>query len=70
MCHPDVPDGRDTPLVEQAEVSIELPSGERMPALMARAGSEAAPAVLVVSDIFGRSAFYEDLAAAPGRHRL
>ena len=73
MCHPDVPDGRDTPLVERAEVSIELPSGERMPALVARAGSEATPAVLVVSDIFGRSAFYEDLAArlaAAGHHAL
>ena len=73
MCHPDVPDGRDTPQVQQAEVSIELPSGERMTALMARAGSEAAPAVLVVSDIFGRSPFYEDLAArlaATGYHAL
>ena len=45
------------------EVAIPLPGGERLPALLARPEQGEGPPVLVVSDIFGRSPFYEDMAA-------
>ena len=63
MCHPELITGQSTPEVAREEVAIPVASGEEMPALLTRPGAERAPAVLVVPDIFGRSPFYEDLAA-------
>lgn len=63
MCHPEVPAGQVTPTVSREEVQIPLVSGEKMPALLARPDGQPHGAVMIVSDIFGRSAFYEDLAA-------
>lgn len=63
MCHPELSTGQSTPEVAREEVAIPVAPGEEMPALLARPGTERAPAVLVVPDMFGRSPFYEDLAA-------
>lgn len=63
MCHPEVTMGQSPPEVAREEVSIPVASEEEMPAILARPEAEQAPAVLVVPDIFGRSPFYEDLAA-------
>lgn len=65
MCHPDVPAGQVTPAVTRSEVGIDLPGGETMPALLA-SGEDAganAPGVLIAGDVFGRTPFYEHLAA-------
>jgi dienelactone hydrolase len=63
MCHPDAPDGQATPEVAREEVEIPLASGESMPALLTRPSHAPAPSVLIASDMFGRSPFYEHLAA-------
>lgn len=63
MCHPEVPAGQVTPQVTRDEVNVSLPGGEQMPALLTRPEGGDGPAVLIVADIFGRSPFYEDLAA-------
>ena len=64
MCHPEVPEGQPTPQVTTEEVGLPLPSGETMPAMLALPdGGSPAPAVMVVCDVFGRSPFYESLAA-------
>jgi carboxymethylenebutenolidase len=63
MCHPEVPEGQATPDVIREEVRVPLASGEVMPALLTRPESGDGPAVLIVHDIFGRSPFYEALAA-------
>jgi dienelactone hydrolase len=72
MCHPEAPEhGAPTPPVRE-EVTIPLPSGEGMPALLAGPGGQA-PGVVIVPDIFGRIAFYESLAerlAAAGLYAL
>lgn len=60
MCHPEVPAGTVPPKVETQEVRIRVEGGE-MPALLALPDRSPARAVLVVNDVFGRSAFYEDL---------
>jgi carboxymethylenebutenolidase len=60
MCHPEVPAGQALSDAARAEVRIELPGGEEMPALLC--GGEGLPPVLVVGDVFGRSPFYEHLA--------
>lgn len=62
MCHAAVPPGSPTPEVAPSEVEITLPGGEPMPALHTAAGP-GAPGVLIVADVFGRSPFYEHLAA-------
>lgn len=63
MCHPEVPAGTIPPDVETHEIAIPLPTGERMPGLLALPESTApSPAVLVMCDIFGRGSFYENLA--------
>jgi carboxymethylenebutenolidase len=61
MCHPDVPANCDAIEVNGSEVTVGVPSGELMPALLA--GPMGAPGVLLIADMFGRSAFYEQLAA-------
>ena len=62
MCHPEVPAGQIPPNVSRDEVRVPL-GGESMPALLARPDSGTGSGVLVVSDIYGRSPFYENLAA-------
>src|SRR5205807_1930822 len=61
MCHPEVPPGQPEPSVSTREVSIET-GAEQMPALRADPDGGSGAPVLVVSDIFGRSPFYENLA--------
>jgi carboxymethylenebutenolidase len=61
MCHPEVPPGQPEPSVSTREVSIET-GAEQMPALRADPDGASGAPVLVVSDIFGRSPFYENLA--------
>jgi carboxymethylenebutenolidase len=71
MCHADAP-STPSPAAVTEEVAIALPTGEELPALYAHAAAgpdgdpvpEAGrPAVLIVHDIYGRTPFYEDLAA-------
>src|SRR2546425_6688189 len=59
MCHPEVPAGTPLPNVRTEEVAIELAGGEGMSALIAWPERTPAPAVLVINDLFGRSAFSE-----------
>jgi carboxymethylenebutenolidase len=63
MCHPEVPPGQPTPEVLREETQVPLPGGGAMPALLTRPGAGQGPAILVVHDMFGRSRFYESLAA-------
>src|SRR5262245_2879352 len=63
MCHPELPAGQPTPVVEREEVQVPLSDGGSMPALVTRPETGDGPAVLIVHDIFGRSPFYENLAA-------
>ena len=63
MCHPEVPAGQVTPNVSRQEVQVPVAGGESLPALLTRPESGEGPAVLIVADIYGRSPFYEDLAA-------
>jgi dienelactone hydrolase len=63
MCHPEVPEGQAAPDVMREEVRVPLANGEVMPALLTRPDSGDGAAVLIVHDIFGRSPFYENLAA-------
>ena len=63
MCHPDIPEGQETPQVRQLEVEIPLSDGLTMPALLCRPDSDDGPRVVIIADIFGRSPFYESLAA-------
>lgn len=61
MCHREIPDGMADPSASQREALVGLRGGEQMPSL--HVGDENAPTVLLVGDVFGRSAFYERLAA-------
>jgi carboxymethylenebutenolidase len=66
MCHPEVPEGQPTPQVTAREVGVPVRGGETMPALLALPGPDpapVAPAVLIACDVYGRSPFYESLAA-------
>src|SRR5688572_12066254 len=64
MCHPEIPEGQETPIVAREEIEIPLSSGERLPGLLAYPdGGASSPAIVVVPDILGRSPFYENLAA-------
>jgi carboxymethylenebutenolidase len=60
MCHPEVPAGTVPPAVPTEYVAIPVEGGA-LPALLALPARTPAPAVLVVNDVFGRLAFYEDL---------
>lgn len=51
------------PDVERREIEVQLDTGERMPALLTLPENDRAPGILVVCDIYGRSPFYEALAA-------
>jgi carboxymethylenebutenolidase len=61
MCHPEVPENWERVQASRREVTVDLPTGEKMPALAV--GPSDAAGVLLVGDVFGRSAFYEQLAA-------
>lgn len=61
MCHPEVPSGATVPDVKTLEVSIPVTGGS-MPGLLALPEHTPAPAVLIMPDIFGRGAFYDNLA--------
>jgi dienelactone hydrolase len=61
MCHPEVPASWETFQANGSEVTVTVPSGESMPALLL--GPEGAAGVLLIADMFGRSEFYEQLAA-------
>src|SRR5256885_13302347 len=63
MCHPEVPEGQPTPRVTTEEITIPATGGDSMPAMLALPEGGPAPAVLVICDVFGRSPFYESLAA-------
>lgn len=72
MCHPDAPLTSSPAPDALEEVRIPLDTGEQLPALYAHPDHEG-PGVLVATDIYGRSPFYEDLAArlgAAGFHTL
>jgi carboxymethylenebutenolidase len=63
MCHPEVPDGAATPDVARHEISFTATDGVTMPTLLASPVESARGAVVIAADIFGRSPFYEDIAA-------
>ncbi|MBO0684085.1 MAG: dienelactone hydrolase family protein [Candidatus Dormibacteraeota bacterium] len=63
MCHPEVPAGQPVPEVDRQEVEVPLSEGGAVPALLARPESGTGPGVMVVADVFGRTPFYEALAA-------
>src|SRR5215207_4232311 len=63
MCHADTPAGAPVPGVQIEAVVVPLANGERLPATLARREAGGGPAVLLVHDIFGASAFYQGVAA-------
>lgn len=65
MCHSEIPPGQVTPSIASSEIEIGLTTGEAMPALLAAAetAGEDAPGVVIAVDMFGRTPFYEHLAA-------
>ena len=62
MCHPDAPATPSPAPDALEEVRVPLETGEELPALYAHPERDG-PGVLLVADIYGRSPFYEDLAA-------
>jgi dienelactone hydrolase len=69
MCHAEAP-SIPSPAAITEEVAIPLAGGEQLPALYAHpeqapgaTGAARAPGVLIASDVYGRTPFYEDLAA-------
>lgn len=56
MCHPEVPEGQEQPEVHREEVQV-----AGMPAQLTLPDGGRGPGVLVICDVFGRSAFYENL---------
>lgn len=63
MCHPEVPAGTETPTVAQREVVVATPDGDSMPCLLTLPERGSGPGVLVITDFYGRSPFYEHVAA-------
>jgi carboxymethylenebutenolidase len=63
MCHPEVPAGQTAPEVIRQDVQIPVSGGETMPALLARPKGGSGGGVLIINDFFGRSPFYDDIAA-------
>lgn len=63
MCHPDPimgGAGEDVRPVEQFTIGT---GNERMPAFISRpAGQDPSPAILIISDVFGASPFYQEMA--------
>jgi dienelactone hydrolase len=69
MCHPDGPSIPGPMPHARREVRVPLRTGDELPALYAHPDHDG-PGVLVVADIYGRSPFYEDLAARLAAARL
>ncbi len=72
MCHPDAPSTPSPAPDTRREVRVPLSTGEELPSLYAHPDRDG-PGVLIVADIYGRSGFYEDLAAwlaVAGYHAL
>ena len=63
MCHAEFAEGQSTPKVSREEVAVPLASGESLPGMLASPEGGRGPAVLIIPDIYGRSPFYENLAA-------
>src|SRR3569833_3830104 len=63
MCHPESVEGQARPTVTREEAAVPVENGEVLPGLLARPEGTPQGAVLVINDIFGRSPFYEELAA-------
>ena len=61
MCHDEAPLGH-TPAVDQADIDIELATGEQLPATLFSTG-DGGPGILLISDINGPNVFYHSLAA-------
>src|ERR1700682_3343050 len=62
MCHPEAGDGRLALPAGADEVEIPVAEGV-LPALLVRPQGEPVGNVLIFHDVFGRTAFYEELAA-------
>ena len=62
MCHPEVPPGTAIPDVHAHEATIPVGPAAQMPALVAFPERVPAPGLLIINDVYGRSAFYEQLA--------
>jgi carboxymethylenebutenolidase len=63
MCHPEVRPGHEIPEVGREEVSIPVSDNDQMPGLLVSPEHDSHSGVLVIADVYGRSPFYEDLAA-------
>jgi carboxymethylenebutenolidase len=63
MCHPEVPAGEPAPEVLTEEISVPATGGGEMPCHLALPETDPAAGVLVIGDVYGRSPFYEHLAA-------
>lgn len=63
MCHPEVPAGEPTPELVTEEVSVPATEGGEMPCLLTLPQADTHEGVLVIGDVYGRSPFYEHLAA-------
>lgn len=61
MCHPEVPAGAPIPEVRVEDAAVPVEDGA-MPALLALPERVAAPGILIINDVFGRSPFYDLLA--------
>lgn len=62
MCHPEVPPGTVAPTVRVEEVRIDVGGGAFMPATLAFPEAKGpAPAVIVLTDMYGRAPFYDNL---------
>lgn len=60
MCHADTP-AEAGPSVAVRDVSVPLPAAEQLPAQLALPDRGQGPGVLVITDIFGRTPFYQHL---------
>lgn len=60
MCHPEAPADQG-PHAEAHDVSLPLPSGERLPAEVALPDGGQGPGVLILVDIYGCTPFYRQL---------
>lgn len=62
MCHDDCPNPiRGGDALHESAIDLPLTTGT-LPAFLARASSESAPAILLLHDVNGANAFYHDLA--------